>query len=58
MVIEKNLILYSKEKALTITANGESLKLCVDGEISNQKKVKLSVVEDAIKFIVPANLAD
>lgn len=58
IVIEKNLILYSKEKALTITANGESLKLCVDGEISNQKKVKLSVVEDAIRFIVPANLAD
>ena len=57
-VIDSGKIKYIKEKALTITANGESLKLCIDGEITIQKKVEFSMVEDAVKFIVPAKIAD
>jgi len=57
-VIKNNIIEYSKEKALTITANGESFMLCIDGEISNQNKVEFSMAEDAVKFIVPADIAD
>lgn len=56
-VIGSNVIRYTKEKALTITANGESLRLCVDGEISTQKKVEFTMVEDAVKFIVPEKIA-
>lgn len=56
-VKESGKIIYSKEKALTITANGESLKLCIDGEITVQKKVEFTIVEDAVKFIVPAKTA-
>ena len=56
-VIDSGKIKYIKEKALTITANGESLKLCIDGEITIQKKVEFSMVEDAVRFIVPAKIA-
>lgn len=55
-VIENNIIRYSKEKTLTITANGESMRLCTDGEITTQKKVKFSVVSNGFRFIVPANI--
>lgn len=47
---------YSKEKALTVTANGESLRLCCDGEVSTQKEVSFSMVRDAFRFVVPAGL--
>ncbi|MBR5489355.1 MAG: diacylglycerol kinase family lipid kinase [Firmicutes bacterium] len=53
-VAGKDVIIYRKEKALTITANSESIRLCVDGELSTQKKVTFRIVEDAVKFIVPA----
>lgn len=56
-VINSNVIRYTKEKALTITANGESLRLCVDGEIFTQKKVEFTMAEDAVKFIVPEKIA-
>ena len=56
-VINSDVIRYTKEKALTITANGESLRLCVDGEISTQKKVEFTMVEDAVRFIVPEKIA-
>ena len=52
-VAGKDVIIYRKEKALTITANSESIRLCVDGELSSQKKVKFEIVENAVKFIVP-----
>ncbi len=57
-VIGSNVIRYTKEKALTITANGESLRLCVDGEISTQKKVEFSMVQDAVRFIVPSQICE
>ena len=44
---------YRQEKKLTITANDEHLRLCVDGEISTQKKVEFRIVPKAIRFIVP-----
>ncbi len=52
-VMEGNMIRYTKENALTITANGESARFCIDGEINTYKKVEFSMVEDAIRFIVP-----
>lgn len=56
-VMEGNMIRYTKEKALTITANGESCRFCIDGEIYTFKKVDFEIVEDAVKFIVPAKIA-
>lgn len=53
---EGDIITYSKERKLTITANGESMRLCIDGEITTQKKVEFSMVRDAFRFIVPANI--
>lgn len=53
-IIDRNIIRYTKEKALTVTANGESLRLCTDGEITTQKKVRFSIVENAFRFIVPS----
>lgn len=47
---------YRQEKNLTVTAGGESLRLCVDGEISTQKKVEFSMVSKAIRFIVPKGI--
>ena len=52
-IIDRNIIKYTKEKALTVTANGESLRLCTDGEITTQKRVRFSIVENAFRFIVP-----
>lgn len=55
-VIRGGMIHYTKEKKLTITANGEYLRLCVDGEISTQKKVEFSMAHNAVRFIVPGHL--
>lgn len=41
---------------MKITANGESLRLCTDGEITTQKTVEFSVVPDGFRFIVPEGL--
>ncbi len=51
---ENQVIKYTKEKSLTITANGESLRLCTDGEITTQKKIEFKVVPGAFRFIIPA----
>lgn len=53
-MIKKKVLEYTKEKTLTITANGESLRLCTDGEITTQKRIEFSAVKDAFRFIVPA----
>ena len=52
----REIIQYSKEKVLKIIANGESLRLCTDGEITTQKTVEFSVVPDGFRFIVPEGL--
>jgi len=52
----KKILDYRQEKTLIITAGDESLRLCVDGEISTQKRVEFSVVSHAVKFIVPKGL--
>ena len=52
----RKIIQYSKEKVLKITANGESMRLCTDGEITTQKTVEFSVVPDGFRFIVPEGL--
>ena len=44
---------YEQTKTLAITSNGEYLKLCVDGEITRQKRVEFEVVPCAVRFIVP-----
>lgn len=53
-MIKRKVLEYTKEKTLTITANGESLRLCTDGEITTQKCIEFSAVKDAFRFIVPA----
>ena len=50
---ERDIIRYSREKTLTVTANGESLRLCTDGEITTQKKIEFSMMPKAFRFIVP-----
>ena len=55
-IINNNIIEYTKEKALTVTSNEESMRFCCDGEITTQKKVTFSMVEDAFLFVVPAGL--
>ncbi len=52
----QKIILYSKETSLKIIANGESLRLCTDGEITTQKTVEFSMVPDGFRFIVPEGL--
>ena len=52
-VRKKDVIKYTKEEQLIIAANRESLRLCIDGEITTQKKAKFSIVHNAFKFIVP-----
>lgn len=51
--IEKILI-YKKSRTLTITANGENMRLCTDGEITDAEKVTFEMVPKAIRFAVPA----
>jgi len=58
MVIRKDIIRYTKERKLMIEANGESLRLCTDGEITTQKRVEFEMVRDAFKFIVPAKTCE
>ncbi len=50
--IEKILI-YKKSRTLTITANGENMRLCTDGEITDAEKVTFEMVPDAIRVAVP-----
>lgn len=53
-VRRSGIIRYTKEKVLTVTANGKNMRLCTDGEITTQKKVKFSMLPRAFKFIVPS----
>ena len=50
-IIKNNVIKYTKEKTLTVIANGDSLRLCTDGEITTQKLVEFEAVADAFRFI-------
>lgn len=50
---DNGVIQYTKEETLTVIANGESLRLCTDGEITTQKKVEFWMEPEAFKFIVP-----
>lgn len=52
-IADSGVIKYTKEETLTVTANGENLRLCTDGEITTQKKIEFSMVHNAFKFIVP-----
>lgn len=49
----KNLLDYDKCKSLIITANGEAMRLCTDGEITDADKVCFEIIPRAIKFAVP-----
>ncbi len=53
---EGKIIEYSKERSLTVTANEECMKICIDGEVTTQQKIAFSMVRDAFRFIVPANI--
>ncbi|MDO4545189.1 MAG: diacylglycerol kinase family protein [Bacillota bacterium] len=53
---KRDVINYTKEKTLTVTANGESLRLCTDGEITTQKRIEFSMVKDGFRFILPEGL--
>lgn len=50
----EEILIYKKSKKLTIHANGGSMRLCTDGEISDAEKVTFEMVPKAIKFAVPA----
>jgi len=52
----EEILIYKKSKKLTIHANGESMRLCTDGEISLADKVTLEMVPSAIEFAVPAGV--
>ncbi len=52
----QKIIQYSKETSLKITANGDSLRLCTDGEITTQKTVEFHIVPDGFRFVVPEGL--
>lgn len=52
----KGIIDYRQEPCLTVTCKGNGLALCVDGEVSRQKKVTFEVIPKAIRFIVPKGL--
>ncbi len=52
---DNDVIRYTKEKTLTVIANGESLRLCTDGEITTQRKVEFWMEPKAFRFIVPGN---
>ena len=52
----EDILIYKKSKKLTIHANGESMRLCTDGEISYADKVMFEIVPNAIKFAVPAGV--
>lgn len=52
-LVKGDVIRYTKERTLTVTANGESLRLCTDGEITTQKRIEFSMVRNAFRFIVP-----
>lgn len=52
----QKIIQYSRETSLKIIANGESLRLCTDGEITTQKTVEFSIVPDGFRFVVPEGL--
>lgn len=52
----QGIIDYRQEEELTVTCKGNDLTLCVDGEISMQKKVAFRVISKAIRFIVPKGL--
>lgn len=51
-----DVIRYTKEKTLKITANRENLRLCTDGEITTQKEVKFHMVKKGFKFILPSGI--
>lgn len=51
---KRDVIRYTKERTLSVTANGDSLRLCTDGEITTQKSVEFSIIKDAFRFIVPS----
>lgn len=55
-MLRKNVIRYTKVRGLTVVANGESLRLCTDGEITTQKKIEFFVADEGFKFIVPEGL--
>lgn len=51
-----DVIRYTKERNLKLTANGKSMRLCTDGEITTQKKAEFFMEKDAFRFIVPEGL--
>ncbi len=52
----EEILIYKKSKKLTITANGEPMRLCTDGEITSAVKVDFEMVPAAIRFAVPAGV--
>ena len=52
----RGIVDYRQEEELIVTSKGSALTLCVDGEISKQKKVTFRVIPKAIRFIVPKGL--
>lgn len=49
----KKILMNKKVRKLSITPNLNTLKLCVDGEISDVGKIDFECVKDAFKFVLP-----
>lgn len=47
------ILMNKKVKKLSIKPNMSSLKLCVDGEISNVDKIDFECISNAFKFVLP-----
>lgn len=52
----QDILNYDKCKKLTISANGDPMRLCTDGEITYADKVTFEIVPKAMRFIVPAGI--
>ena len=49
-----DVIRYTPETGLTITANRGCMKVCIDGEILSMEGLRLAIRPEGVKFVVPA----
>ena len=54
----QGLIDYRKGRKLTITANGNPMRLCADGEITDARKVVFEIVPKGMRFSVPRGVRE
>lgn len=50
----RDILRYSQEQRLVISANNDTLKLCVDGEIATARTVRFEICPGAFRFVIPS----